>query len=205
MPGHAFYKLVDGTIEIDGVRMHQTLNKTPLQAAHEMVGALCLRKGEKVLDVCTGLGYTSIDEARARAKVVTVEVDEKVVELCKQNRDSAKLFDNPLIRRFLGDAYEYVKTLEAESFDAILHDPPRFSFASELYSLVFYQQLYRVLRNGGRLFHYTGKPGEKSGKNYRKGFKNRLEMAGFQSITWLEGPQGFLCSKASSTRPPSFD
>jgi len=76
-----------------------------------------------------------------------------------------------------------------------LHDPPRFSLAGELYSLAFYQKLFRVLRHGGKLFHYTGKPGAHSGKNMAKGFKQRLVEAGFVGVRWDEGLQGFLCRK----------
>ena len=45
--------------------------------------------------------------------------------------------------------------------DAILHDPPRFGIAGELYSQGFYyEQLARILKRRGRLFHYTGSPNQ---------------------------------------------
>jgi spermidine synthase len=57
-----------------------------------------------------------------------------------------------------GDITEQITILPARSVDAILHDPPRFGIAGELYSQAFYDQLARVIRRGGRLFHYTGTP-----------------------------------------------
>ena len=44
------------------------------------------------------------------------------------------------------------------AFDAVLHDPPRFGIAGELYSQAFYDHLARVLKPRGVLFHYTGTP-----------------------------------------------
>ena len=39
---YSFYKLVDGTIEIDGIRMHQTSKKTPVEDAKEKVSLIPL-------------------------------------------------------------------------------------------------------------------------------------------------------------------
>lgn len=192
---HSFYKLVDGTIEIDGVRMHQTKNISPLQDAKNMAALLRLQPGEKVLDVCTGLGYTSIAEVQAGAFVTTIEADDEVLKLARQNPASAKLFGNKKIKLVVADANDAVTSFPDNSFDAVLHDPPRFSFAGELYSLAFYQQLFRVLKAGGRLFHYTGRPGEKSGKSFTKGVKQRLQEAGFADARWMEREQGFFAFK----------
>ena len=191
----SFYRLVDGTIEIDGVRMHQTSRKTPAQDASDKVAALGIASGSRVLDVCTGLGYSAIAAARKGAKVTTLEVDENVLELAKENKDSAELFSNKNITIKMGDAFESIDDFPDGSFDFILHDPPRFSLAGELYSLAFYRKLFRVLRRGGRMFHYTGNPGASSGKKMTKGFKQRLVEAGFVGIMWREDLQGFLCRR----------
>ncbi len=191
----AFYRLVDGTIEIDGVRMHQTARKTPVQDSQDKVRALGVTAGSRVLDVCTGLGYSAIASSRRGAKVTTLEVDGNVLELAKTNKDSAELFSSPNIAIKIGDAFESIDGFGDGSFDFVLHDPPRFSFAGELYSLAFYRKLFRVLRRGGKMFHYTGNPGAKSGKKMTKGFKQRLVEAGFVGVQWQEDLQGFLCRK----------
>ncbi len=51
-----------------------------------------------------------------------------------------------------GDVAGQITGLPAGSVDAVLHDPPRFGTAGELYSQVFYDQLARVLKRKGKLF-----------------------------------------------------
>lgn len=190
-----FYKLAGGTLEINGVRMHQTKNKTPLEDARDKAGLLGVCRGSSVLDVCAGLGYTAIEAAKRGATVVTIEKDENVLEIAKANKDSARLFGSKNIKIILGDAFEEIKKFGSESFDFIIHDPPRLSLAGELYSLDFYKELYRVLKKGGRLFHYTGEPGKARGKRIPKGVKERLLEAGFKKIFWREDCLGFLAEK----------
>jgi predicted methyltransferase len=73
----------------------------------------------------------------------------------------------------------------------VLHDPPRFGIAGELYSQAFYDQLARVLKRGGRLFHYTGQPNKlTSGRDVPNEVATRLRRAGFD--TRLHG-DGVLC------------
>jgi predicted methyltransferase len=85
-----------------------------------------------------------------------------------------------------GDITEQITILPARSVDAILHDPPRFGIAGELYSQVFYDQLARVIRRGGRLFHYTGTPNRlTSQRNVPLEVARRLHHAGF--ATQLDG------------------
>jgi predicted methyltransferase len=79
------------------------------------------------------------------------------------------------------------------SVDAILHDPPRFGTAGELYSQAFYDQLARVLRSKGRLFHYTGTPNKlTTGRDVPNEVSRRLRNAGFS--TQLSG-DGVLATR----------
>lgn len=196
-----FYKLVglpngETTLEIDGIRMHQTTRKTPLKDARDRAALLRVAKGAVVLDVCTGLGYSAIACAKAGAgRVCTIEKDASVLEIAKQNPFSKELFSNPKIEIINKDAVEALRGFPDGFFDCILHDPPRLSHAGELYSLEFYKGLYRVLKKGGRLFHYTGTPGAARGKNIPKGVKLRLGEAGFEKIFWVENCLGFAALK----------
>jgi hypothetical protein len=75
-----------------------------------------------------------------------------------------------------------IATLPSGSFDAILHDPPRFGIAGELYSQVFYDDLARVLKRNGKLFHYTGTPNKlTSGRDVPNEVTKRLRNAGFDA------------------------
>jgi len=189
---HAYYKLVDETIEIDGVRMHQTKNKTPWEDSRSKVEALNPTKNSKVLDICTGLGYTAIIEAKKGCKVETIEVDEEVLKAAKRNPRSKELFNTPSIKIIKANAFFEIKKMKNTSFDFIMHDPPRFSFAGELYSLEFYKELYRVLKPKGRIFHYVGNPKRNT---LKKGVKKRLEEAGFKKVKWIENCKGFTAFK----------
>ena len=76
--------------------------------------------------------------------------------------------------------------MPAASVDAILHDPPRFGIAGELYSQVFYDHLARVIRRKGKLFHYTGTPNKlTSGRDVPNEVARRLAGAGFATV--MEG------------------
>jgi predicted methyltransferase len=79
------------------------------------------------------------------------------------------------------------------SVDAVLHDPPRFGIAGELYSQKFYDQLARVLKRKGKLFHYTGTPNKlTTGRDVPNEVAKRLRKAGF--ATELNG-DGVLATK----------
>ena len=85
----------------------------------------------------------------------------------------------------------------AGSVDAILHDPPRFGIAGELYSQAFYDQLARVLKPRGLLFHYTGSPNKlTSGRDVPREVQQRLTRAGFAAE--LSG-DGVLARKTAKT------
>ena len=85
-----------------------------------------------------------------------------------------------------GDVAARITELPAGSYDAVLHDPPRFGIAGELYSQAFYQQLARVLKPKGKLFHYTGAPNRlTTGRDVPREVARRLQAAGFK--TTLEG------------------
>jgi len=75
-----------------------------------------------------------------------------------------------------------IAALPRDSFDAALHDPPRFGIAGELYSQSFYGELARVLKRGAPLFHYTGAPNSLSaGRDLANEVCQRLGVAGFST------------------------
>ena len=182
--GRHFYKLVfiglghPPTLEIDGIHMHRIKDVTPDRDAWMKVRLCGDLRCRRVLDTCMGLGYTAITALKMGAcSVVTVEIDENVVELARLNPWSRELGDERIDFR-LGDITNLVEEFQGE-FDAIIHDPPRFSLAGELYGLEFYRKLNRALRRGGRLVHYVGQPGIVRGKAIRRGVVKRLREAGF--------------------------
>jgi predicted methyltransferase len=183
------------TLEISGIQMHRAIGIDPWADSRLKVMSLGDIAGARVLDVCTGLGYTAIAEVlRGASRVVTVEADPNVLEISRYNPWSRGLEDRR-VEIVLSDATSFVKGVDSESFDAVLHDPPRISIAGELYGLEFYRELFRVLRPGGRLFHYVGEPGKHSNVDFLKGVKRRLEHAGFITVRWIDRAKGFAAVK----------
>ncbi|MFQ3676086.1 MAG: hypothetical protein SNJ64_06045 [Endomicrobiia bacterium] len=205
-----FYKLVQttgwSTIQIDGIQMHRTVRFTPETDAQKKVESLHPFFNDLVLDICTGLGYTSIFLIKNNCRVCSIEKDENVITIAKQNEFSRDFFVNltenfppeqKKIKLFLGNAVEIVKTFDSEIFDAILHDPPRFNIAEELYTKSFYEQLYRILKPNHKLLHYVGNPHSKHPK-YKNVIPNiikKLSEAGFKNIVPIPDIECFLATK----------
>jgi len=182
-------------LEISGVKMHISKGTDPFTSASEMAQQ-AVRKGDKVLDCCSGLGYAAIAAHRIGAsEVLTIELSRSVMGLRAQNPWSKDLNNEGIVQR-QGSSFELIGTMTDASFDAVIHDPPRFSLAGELYSEEFYSEIYRVLRPDGRLFHYTGNPHViKKGSSFVDGVIRRLEAAGFKRIVKVEHLMGVSAQK----------
>lgn len=165
------------TLEIDGVHMHAVKDTTPVEATKEKVNHLQISEEEKILDICTGLGYSAIEEKRQGGEVLTIEKSKEVLRIAQINPFSEELEGTTII---LGDAIQEITHFSDGEFDKIFHDPPRFSLAGELYSFDFYRELYRILESNGLLYHYTGNPGKHQNKGIVKGIMNRLRKAKFE-------------------------
>lgn len=177
------------TFEIDGIKMLPTAKESPLDDARRKV-ALVQPAGKAVLDTCGGLGYFAaccldVDVAQ----IQSFEKNEDVLWLRRLNPWSPDpTQSNGRLQLTHADIALAIEALPDATFDAALHDPPRFGIAGELYSLTFYQQLARVLRKGGRVFHYTGSPNKlTSGRDVPREVAHRLERAGFKAELALDG------------------
>jgi predicted methyltransferase len=185
------------TFEIDGIKMLPTAHVSPFDDAQRKVG-LIQPRGKRILDTCGGLGYfASWCLAGSAAHVLSFEKNPDVIWLRSLNSWSPRGDETRDARLDfkLGDVVESIGSLASDSFDAVLHDPPRFGIAGELYSQSFYDQLARVLKRKGRLFHYTGTPNKlTSGRDVPAEVANRLRRAGF--TTRMEG-DGVLAAKGA--------
>jgi predicted methyltransferase len=169
------------TMLISGIPMHRIKGTDPYRDTLSKIKAAAPLRGE-VLDTTMGLGYTAIEAARTAEHVTTIELDPAVVGICRRNPWSQELFHNPKITRLVGDAYDLVTEFESDRFTRIIHDPPTFSLAGHLYGAAFYEQLYRLLRTSGRLFHYIGDPESRSGRSVTRGVIRRLQDSGFRRV-----------------------
>ncbi|GMV30125.1 MAG: hypothetical protein AMXMBFR59_22500 [Rhodanobacteraceae bacterium] len=179
------------TFEIDGIKMLPTSKESPVDDARRKV-ALIEPCGKSVLDTCGGLGYFAaccLDAGVARLQ--SFEKNADVLWLRRVNPWSPDP-DAPAaggrLQLAQADVVQAITQIPDASVDAVLHDPPRFGIAGELYSQAFYAQLARVLRRGGRLFHYTGSPNRlTSGRDVPREVQKRLQLAGFTADPALDG------------------
>ena len=200
------------TTLVAGFPMHRIARTTPLADTRAKVRCLGRARG-RVLDTATGLGYTAIELARIGFDVVTVELDPAAIDLARRNPWSAPLFGHDNVRMLEGNVAQVVTSFGAGEFVAVLHDPPTLQLAGELYSAAFYAELRRILRPGGRLFHYVGNPHSRAGARATAGVRRRLADAGFENIRLRKDAfgidaraarQGSQWSRRASKRNPSY-
>lgn len=182
------------TLLIAGFPMHRIKGTDPGRDTVSKVRALAPITG-RALDTSTGLGYTAMEMAKTAAEVVTVELDPGVLEIARLNPYSRALFEKPNIRQLVGDSFDVVAEFPDGAFDVILHDPPTFSLAGDLYSAEFYRELHRVLTPRGRLFHYIGDLDSDLGRRVSRGAHERLQAAGFRRVARRNEAFGLLAAK----------
>jgi predicted methyltransferase len=182
------------TLLLAGFPMHRIKGTDPHRDTLSKIKAFAPVTG-RVLDTTTGLGYTAIEASKTADQVITVELDPAVLEVARQNPWSRALFDNPKIRQMIGDSAEVITTFEDGTFNRIIHDPPTLALGGDLYSGEFYRELCRVLRRGGRLFHYIGDLDSPHGKRVSKGAIRRLQDAGFTNVRPFPAAFGLVAQK----------
>jgi len=182
------------TLLVSGIPMHRIKGIDPRRDTLTKIQSIAPISG-RVLDTCTGLGYTAIEAARTAGEVVTIELDPTVLEVARLNPWSRPLFGHPRIQQIVGDSFEEIQDLAEASFSRIIHDPPMFSLAGELYSGECYRHLFRILKPRGRMFHYIGDLGSRSGRNVARGVVRRLQEAGFRRITRNPAAFGLVAYK----------
>ena len=170
------------TMLVAGFPMHRIKDTDPWKDTLAKVAAAAPITGH-VLDTATGLGYTAIVAAKTASHVTTIEIDPAGLEIARLNPWSRDLFDTPRITQVIGDAFERIHDFSDGTFARVLHDPPTFSLAGDLYSAEFYRQVHRVLARNGRFFHYIGDPESTVGRRTTTGVLRRMQEVGFRRIT----------------------
>jgi hypothetical protein len=165
---------------VAGLPMHRIKGVNPMQDTDLKIRAA--QPTGIVLDTSMGLGYTAIGAARTAERVITIELDPGVEEVASYNPYSRDLFSHPRIERRIGDSADVIAEFDNDSFTRIIHDPPTIVLAGDLYSGAYYRELFRILRRGGRLFHYIGDLNSPSGGRTVRGVIERLGAAGFRNV-----------------------
>jgi radical SAM protein (TIGR01212 family) len=200
----------------------------------------------KLLDVCFGLGNNSLAAlcdatgASHPLSITALEMDKRVVraaaecfqtletdpvnwrEVLKQLCTDAT-YHLPLatLNLFWGDARWLIQGLEDESFDVVFHDPFSSQHCPELWTVEFFQQLYRIMKPDGVLLTYSSSlpvrgamreagfeigethPGHQMG-NGTIATKNKTALTGFPMIGILDERRSipyrdlYLCAPAKT-------
>jgi len=190
-----FYKLTPTndwpTLSIGSVPMHKL--SSPMKDTEKkisLIGPYGL-----VLDTCMGLGYSAILASKAAKNVITFEKDENVYDLAKLNPLSEALFSSENIEIRREDISETIKSFSENHFDCIIHDPPTFKLAPELFTEAFYKELYRVLRKNGKAFHYTPLYKISQGYDFPSKIEKKLKKTGFKVLEFRPQDGGIVCKK----------
>ena len=91
----------------------------------------------------------------------------------------------------MGDSFDAIHDLEDESFPVLSTIRPCSVWRGTLLG-EYYRHLYRVMQPKGRLFHYIGDLGSRSGRNVVKGVARRLQEAGFSRVVRKPGAFGVV-------------
>jgi uncharacterized protein len=188
-----FYKLHPTsdwpTIKISSVPMHRHIKVMPKEDTELKIKEVFPVKGI-VLDTCCGLGYTAIMASKFAEKVHTFERDENVLRIASFNPHSEKLFNNPKIELHKESIFDAIKKFPDNYFDRIIHDPPTFKISPELYKIEFHQQLLRVLKTKGIIYHYCPNPGKTKGAHFYIKIVKQLIEIGFKKVEYHEWSSG---------------
>ncbi len=171
------------TVEISGIKMHVTENGDPWKDTRQKLRFLKSVRGI-VWDTCCGMGYSAMGLATLPGvdQVISSEVDMTMLTLCRENPWAVDLWHNPAIQVVQANAAEFVNMIADRSLGGVLHDPPRYALAPVLYEEQFYRQLWRVMKHGARLYHYTGNPRKHQARGLPHRTAERLRKVGFQNV-----------------------
>lgn len=136
----------------------------------------------KVLDSGTGLGYTAIAAAKTARKVITIEIDYAIIEIARMNPYSQELFTDKKIILINADLMEDIKKYKESEFDNIILDVGNQRIYADFFSLANYKEAYRVLKKGGKLYHYIPQPQVTRGRDFIGEVSKRIKLAGFVSV-----------------------
>jgi uncharacterized protein len=134
-----------------------------------------------ILDAGTGLGYSAIIASKTADQVITVEWDEYVLEIASNNPHSYELFESTNIKSIHGDVTEIIKQFPDKYFDNIIQDGGMPKSSGNFFSQEQAFQLYRVIKQAGKLFFYLPKKGKHKGRDFALEQRVRMQNAGFKA------------------------
>jgi len=163
----------DGTVTYHNEKVDETYHSISgaLEEAQKKFVEPCkIKAGDKVLDICFGLGYNAAAALEKGAIITALEIDGNLKDIIKNTSFPLKSYDivkkvvagNPDERLTIiwGDARETIKTLKTikksnQYFDAVFLDPFSPKKAPELWTKEFFREIKQVLKLGAVLTTYS--------------------------------------------------
>lgn len=193
-----YYKLVPTadwpTITLSSTPMHRHTQISPKQDTISKINEIKPIKG-KIIDTCCGLGYTAIMASKNAEEVYTFEKDKNVLQIARFNPFSEELFNSKKIKIFEEDVCDGISKFRDGFFDRIIHDPPTFKYAPELYSKKFCLELFRVLKKQGIIYHYAPWPHKTKSRVFYPKIIRNLRECGFRNVQYSQRSSGVRALK----------
>ena len=160
----------DGTVTYHNEKVKETYHSISgaLEEAQKKFVEPCkIKQGDKVLDICFGLGYNAAAALEKGAIVTALEIDENLKDVIKNTSFPLKSYEiikkvatgNPNERLTIiwGDARQTIKTLKTSNkkFDAVFLDPFSPKKAPELWTCEFFSDIKALLKPGAILATYS--------------------------------------------------
>lgn len=202
--GHGRMLLNDGMImvsERDEFIYHDMISHVPLFVHPDPKNVLIIGGGD---------GGTAREVARHDSveKVIQVEIDEMVVQACKEFiPQTAKGYENSKVTLLIDDGVKYVKETQ-EKFDVILVDSTDpIGPATPLFGDEFYQNVDRILNENGLVVSQGESPflESKAQQSLLKVLNKRFPQVGIYNFHNLTYPGGFWSFTFSSKKLHPID
>ena len=165
------------------------------EALEKHVKPLQIENGMKILDFCFGLGYNSIVATHfyTDLSILGLEKDLSIIQAIEKLQvpeeleKSYSFYRNLAILRtvtdergntisiIVGDAKNTIKEISEADFDRVFFDPFSPQKQPQMWDLIIFQQLYRILKKNGKLSTYS----------CAKWIRENMKKAGFLVI---DGP-----------------
>ena len=141
------------TTEADEFIYHEMLSHVPLIAHGRPQNVIIIGGGD-------GGILREVVKHPSVEKIVLVELDSKVIEICQKHLPniSAGAFEDPRLQLVIEDGYRHVMSTD-QTYDIIIIDSPDpIGPATKLFSAQFYQNCHRRLSETGVLVTQNGVP-----------------------------------------------
>jgi len=155
------------------------------------------KPAEHVLIIGGGDGGVAREVLRHKSikKVTMVEIDEMVVDLCREHMPSISggIFDETRFDLIIGDGAEVIRSMKGQCDAIMIDSTDPIGPAKSLFNTSFYKSVYDALKDDGLTIHQTGalilQPFEAPGswRQIERTFDD-VRVVQFANVSYMGGP-----------------